>query len=144
VGGKTLHVIFIILVVAVAFQLYLKKVASAGALGYYGSWESAVEDAKDSGKPILLNFSGDWCPSCQRLEEGTFSDKKVQHLAKNFVCVRIDPRESDEAAEFKKTRLVPEVVFLTSGLKVLGRMEDRSIPGVLSYMQRVLKKVNKR
>jgi hypothetical protein len=57
--GK-LKFFFLALVVAAAVQLYLKSAAARGNLGYVGSWSTAVEEAKSSGKPILLNFGGSW------------------------------------------------------------------------------------
>ena len=70
-----------------------------------------------------------------------FSDSKVQELAKEFVCVNLDPRETQDAREFKSTQFIPEVVFLTKDLKVLTRLSDRTVPATVSLMQRVLKKV---
>jgi len=67
-----------------------------------------------------------------------FSDKKVQRLARGFICVKVDPRERVQAWEFKSTRYVPEVVFLTNDLEVIARLEDRTVPGTARLMQKIL------
>jgi hypothetical protein len=59
-SGKKLGFILVLLVSAFAVQLYLKRVAAAGNLGYRGSWDSAVEEAEKTGKPIMLVFGGPW------------------------------------------------------------------------------------
>lgn len=69
-----------------------------------------------------------------------FSDKRIRTLAEDFVTVRVDPRGSADARQFKATRYVPEVVFLTSDQRVITRLTDRSVPGVRSLMERVLAK----
>jgi hypothetical protein len=69
-----------------------------------------------------------------------FSDSRVQELSEKFVCVKVDPRESREASQFKGTRYVPEVVFLTSNLKVITRLKDRTAAGTADLMRRVLRK----
>lgn len=33
---------------------------SAGALNYHDDWGDALEDARTSGKPLLINFGGPW------------------------------------------------------------------------------------
>jgi hypothetical protein len=58
--GNKLPVIFLILVGAIGVQIWLKASASAGALGYYTSWEKAANAARSSEKPMLLNFGGPW------------------------------------------------------------------------------------
>jgi thiol:disulfide interchange protein len=141
-ADKKLHILFGILVFAFCFQLYLKQAAASGPLGYRGSWQSAVEEAEESGKPIMVVFSGEWCPACRIMEESIFVDERITSLAPKFVTVKIDPRDCKDAAEFKETQLVPEIVFLSSDLKMLGRMEDRSIPGIVSLMNEVLEKAS--
>ena len=32
----------------------------ASALDYYVDWEDALAEARDSGKPLLINFGGPW------------------------------------------------------------------------------------
>ena len=140
-GDKKLQIVFVLLLVAIAVQLYLKQAAAAGSLGYRGSLESAIEEAEESGKPILLVFGGDWCPACCHLEENVFSDPRIKDMAKHFVPVRIDPRDGNEGQEYRATRFVPEVVFLTTTGKVIARIEDRSSNGVLKDMEQVVRRV---
>ena len=39
-----------------------RKYANSGASGldYHSSWERAVAEARDTGRPIFLNYGGSW------------------------------------------------------------------------------------
>lgn len=43
---------------ALAVLLVLRS--GADGLGYEKSWPKALKDAREDGKPILLNFGGSW------------------------------------------------------------------------------------
>ena len=73
-----------------------------------------------------------------------FSNSRIQELAEQFICVKADPRDRnvDQAAfEYKSTRYVPEVVFLSPDGEVVARLEDRTVRGAAAAMEGVLKRV---
>jgi thiol:disulfide interchange protein DsbD len=82
--------------------------------------DTAMAEAKQSGKPIIVDFYADWCAPCRRMESLTFHHKPVvEDAAKNFVMMRVDLTNSDTEKE-KLTRLydvrgVPTVIFLKAG-----------------------------
>lgn len=70
-----------------------------------------------------------------------FSDSRIQELAKEFVCVKVDPRERGvdrTPFRYKSTRYVPEVVILSSEGEVLGRIEEHTAAGVAAKMETAL------
>ncbi|MEM7455706.1 MAG: thioredoxin family protein [Planctomycetota bacterium] len=54
--------------------------------------ERAVEDSRDSGRPIMLVFTGsDWCPYCRALEREVFStDEFKSWAAENVNYIEVD------------------------------------------------------
>ena len=77
-----------------------------------------------------------------QLESRVFSDARVQKLMKEFVCVKVDPRDPNhdpEAMEYKQSRYVPEVVFLNPDLVVQGTLEGRSVEEAITELETVLK-----
>ncbi len=59
--------------------------------------QEALEAAvAQSSKPVLIDFSADWCAACKELEEITFEDSRVQTLMQKFTLLRVDVTENSD------------------------------------------------
>jgi thioredoxin-related protein len=89
----------------VAFALVLGLVVSAQAAPWLDDFEQAKQEAKDKGRPILVDFSGsDWCGWCIKLDKEVFSTKTFTEYAdKNLVLFLADfPRGKEQSPEVVK------------------------------------------
>ncbi len=59
---------------------------------------AALALAKESGKPIMVDFMATWCPPCHAMEDSTFSDPAVIQKVMRFIPVRIDVDKQREVA----------------------------------------------
>ena len=58
---------------------------------WISSWAEAVELSKETGKPIMLMFTGsDWCMWCQRLEMEVFQRPEFNQWSDKVIKIRID------------------------------------------------------
>lgn len=79
--------------------------------------ERSVAASLASGRPVMLEFSADWCVPCHEMELHTFVAPEVVSLARRFDPYKVDLTKFD-AAESKQARErygvtgVPTVVFL--------------------------------
>lgn len=72
----------------------------------WGVWyEQAVEESRETGKPILANFTGsDWCPPCIAQEKEVFSKEAFQEWAEeNVVLLELDfPRRAQQSEKLRE------------------------------------------
>jgi thiol:disulfide interchange protein DsbD len=87
-------------------------------------------------RPVMLDFSANWCVPCHELERSTFTDARVIAAGRSFDAFKVDLTryDSPEADALRKRfgiRGVPTVVFLdTSGREIEGaRVEGFLAPG---------------
>lgn len=101
-------------------------IAGLGLMGWkvfgpgHDTWlhdlSAGVAAAEESGRPILVFYTADWCPPCRKLKSDVLSDPDVEaYLQENFVRVKIDLSDRSgpnarTAAEFGVTG-IPTVIF---------------------------------
>ncbi len=83
--------------------------------------QKVLAEAKQSGKPILVDFSAEWCVPCRHMERLTFHDPAVvEYASKYFITIRVDVTrggdpQKEEIAHRYNIVGVPTVLFLKPG-----------------------------
>ncbi len=82
--------------------------------------EAAMRAALAAGRPVMLEFSADWCVPCHELDRSTFTDRRVIERSRDFAVFKVDlTRYDSPGSRTLRTRYgvtgVPEIVFFGRG-----------------------------
>ena len=58
---------------------------------------SALVNARNAGKPTILDYYADWCIDCKRMETNTFSDPEVAAEMSRFALLQVDVTNPNDA-----------------------------------------------
>lgn len=86
-------------------------------------WEkdyaAAMKKAKDTNKPIMIDFYADWCGPCKMMDNKTFSDDRVVALTEQFVSLKIDGDANAVLTRKYNVDGYPTILFMKSDGKKL-------------------------
>jgi thiol:disulfide interchange protein DsbD len=129
-------------IVAGAFMM--AAVWPSNSVAFHAYDAKQLRSALDSGRPVLMDFSADWCVPCHELERFTFTDRRVIDAAAGFERFKVDLTRYDSPESERLRREygitgVPTIVFLTPrGEEVLDARVEGFLPPepFLQRMQR--------
>jgi thioredoxin-like negative regulator of GroEL len=114
------------LVAALAFPAL--ATGSAEPAGNGIAWEkdfkAAMRRARESGKPVLVDFWADWCHWCHKLDQTTYRDTAVVGLAGAFVPVKVNAEGSSAEVELTTkygVQTLPTIGFVSPGGRLFLR-----------------------
>jgi thiol:disulfide interchange protein DsbD len=97
------------------------------------SWEhseaKAEQMAKTEKRPLMVDFTAEWCGACKKMAKETFSDPRVMEKAGHFVAVKVDATDDEDPqidavkGKYKVVGL-PTVVLYDSSGKERKRFND--------------------
>jgi len=93
------------------------------------SFAEAREQAKAESKPMLVDFTAQWCIACGELDKFTFSTPEVAHETSRFVAVKVDMTDDEDPAAQKHrdehgVRGLPTVLMFDSSGREAVRCTD--------------------
>ena len=75
--------------------------------------DEAMAQAQRERKPIVLDFTAEWCSPCQRMDNTTFADAQVKELLQRCVFVKVDTDQHPELAQRLGVAGLPDIRFVT-------------------------------
>ncbi len=101
------------------------KVDEAEGIQFFeGSWEEALKESQETGKPIFLDAYASWCGPCKALKARVFTNQEVgAYFNEHFINVEKD-MEKGEGRQIARTYRVtsyPSLFFVKDDGSVVKR-----------------------
>ena len=101
----------------------------AKAIEWKHDEREALAAAKAENKPLMIDFTADWCGACKKLARETFTEKSVRHELDRYVLLKLDATNDDDPAVIdvqKRYKVVglPTVILIGTDGKEAKRFTD--------------------
>jgi thioredoxin-related protein len=67
----------------------------------WGGFTEALENARESGKPIIVKFESDNCSACDKLTLHTLEDPDILPLLESFETAKVDVYDDKTPAQYQ-------------------------------------------
>ena len=91
--------------------LFFFPTVNAQQIEWVNDLDRAQMLARQSGKPILYDFTAAWCGPCKRMDKEFWPKPEVVELSKQFVCVKVNYDKEKVFARKYGISGIPNVVF---------------------------------
>jgi thiol-disulfide isomerase/thioredoxin len=103
--NKTIVILFLLLLTASG------ATAQTEGIVWENDFKKAQQTARETGRPLLLDFTADWCKPCKMMDKEFWVRGDVIQAAKPFIAVKIDFDTKKNMVAKYNVGAIPFVVF---------------------------------
>jgi thiol:disulfide interchange protein len=105
------------------------KSTVVGKIRWFTDYQQGLSVARETGQPVMLFFSAQWCPTCKSLINSAFSDNRVVKACRKIVPVYVDVDQNPSLSADYQIRYVPTVFLLNSQGQPVAKLVGSSDAG---------------
>lgn len=112
--------------------------APASAVAWRTGFPAALAESAKTGKPVLLDFTASWCPTCQVMKHDIWPDGRVAAAVNGGyvpVLVDVDDPQNAEVGRRYGLRGIPLVLIVDAQGWVLKQGAYMSAGGMLDFLK---------
>jgi protein disulfide-isomerase len=131
----------LVLLLAVSGCWAASEDAAPAKIQWVQGMSEGLRLAQESGKPVMLFFTADWCGPCVELKKYVFTDRRVVAASRRLINIYIDADRDVETLAAFKVRGIPAVFFLNPHGETIAQYSgDRSAGSFVKQMSAVADK----
>jgi thioredoxin-like negative regulator of GroEL len=119
--------------------LYYRSTDSTPAptrIEWHTDLETALSEARQTNRPVLVDFSADWCPPCIAMKHDVWPNDKVERaVIGSYVPLLIDIDQHGAVADRYGVEAIPTVLMLDGDGRVLRRANFLSASGLVRFLE---------
>lgn len=105
---------------ALAIEFFALAAAAGPSMPWSTDYAASMKKAEEEGKPVLIDFTAEWCVWCKRLDEEVYADASVVNALKDFVCLKIDVDQQSNVALAYNVQSMPRTIVLNVHGEIIG------------------------
>jgi thioredoxin:protein disulfide reductase len=111
--------------IALAFLLYPRHASEP--LRFQPFTSELLASAAEQRKPVLIDFSAEWCIPCREMERSTFIDPSVVNESKRFVRMQANLTKQDKLTAELTSKYEIQGVPTTMLIDSAGKVKERKV-----------------
>lgn len=92
-------------------EIEATKEKATNGLPWIRDYDKALALAKETGRPMLIDFMADWCGPCKEMEATFWMRQEVMAERANFIFVKVDTDRNPVIAAKYNANVLPNVLF---------------------------------
>lgn len=102
------------------------------------SYEMALAESAQTGKPVLIDFTASWCPPCRVMEADVWPEEQVRTtLAERVIPLQLDVDDPSSAAAARRynVQYIPTIVLVDATGEELAHGQFMSADDLVSFVE---------